>query len=302
VTIISPGGGFTAAHVPFSRTQLDRSIPEVFADQVRARPEQIAVRSVAGELTYMELDRASNRVCQAILAHGDPPGRPVAFVVEAGISPIVVILGILRSGNIYTPLEPDLPEVRLRQILDDSGARLIVTDEQNRAGLDRLGISSSRVINFDRLDSRHDGQRPPRPPRADQPCSLLYTSGSSGAPKGVLQIHRNLLHCVLRYTNGCKLSSDDRFLLLASPSFAASVPDLFASLLNGATLLCYSIREGSFNELAEWIQRQGATIYHSVPSLFRQFAAGLSVRAPFTSVRLILLGGETVLSTDVELF
>jgi thioesterase domain-containing protein len=90
--------------------------------------------------------------------------------------------------------------------------------------------------------------------------------------------------------------------MLASPSFAASFPDLFGSLLNGATLLTYPIKEGSLTELARWMESEQATTYHSVPSLFRRFARGLSGQELFPALRLILLGGEPTLKSDVQLF
>ena len=287
--------------VPFSRDHLERSIPQVFADQVRAGLDKTAVRSLTGELTYGDLDQASNRLCKVILFDGDPPPRPVAFMVSPGISPVISILGILKSGNIYLPLDAMLPNNRLRRILEDSGARLVVTDSLHRARIQSLMDGERRIIDLDRIELVRGLEEPVAFPHPEQPCSLLYTSSTS-APKGVLQTHRNLLHCVLRYTNGCLLSRDDRFLLLASPAFAASVPDIFGSLLNGATLLCYTIQEGSFNELGRWMEREKATIYHSVPSLFRRFANGLSGEGLFPSLRMIILGGEAVLKSDVDLF
>jgi amino acid adenylation domain-containing protein len=300
----SSGDNRAGVWTPFPRHNLERSITEVFADIVRGSPEKVAVRSATEVQSYRELNQVANGLGRAILSHCDPTRRPVAFMVRQGNAAIATILGILKARGVYTPLDPESPDIRLRHILKDSDATMIVADRHHRARLDSLlaAAKNIKLIDFDCIEPCSDPELPLTAAEADLPCSLLYTSSSTGAPKGVVQTHRNVLHCVLRYTNGCRLSASDRFLLLASTSFAASVPDVFTSLLVGGTLLCYSIHAGGLLDLAQWIEQERATIYHSVPSLFRRFARGLSGHDRFPALRLITLGGEPVLKSDVELF
>ena len=130
---------------------------------------------------------------------------------------------------------------------------------------------SKRVIALDLIDPGLDAGNLDLDIAPERLGSILYTSSSTGEPKGVIQNHRNILHCVLRYTNGNHVSARDRISLLASTAFAASVPDIFGALLNGARLLPFSVREHSFTELANWLNQEDISIYHSVPTLFRHW-------------------------------
>ncbi len=140
------------------------------------------------------------------------------------------------------------------------------------------------------------------PASPDDLAYILFTSGSTGRPKGVMQSHRNLLHNILKLSNGLGIVPNDRLTLLSSCSFGASVSDVYGALLNGAAVCPFSLSEGGLLRLRLFLVEEGITILHCVPSLFRQLAASLDGSEDLSRLRLIKLGGEPVLSSDFDLY
>ena len=134
---------------------------------------------------------------------------------------------------------------------------------------------------------------------------LLYTSGSTGEPKAVTQSHRNVLHHIASYTNSLHISAEDRLLLVASLGVDAAVQDIFGALLNGATVCPFDVRSNELGALAQWIAEEEITVFHATPSLYRYFVAALGEqpgRWSFPKLRLVVLGGEKVVPSDLELY
>ena len=284
--------------VPFERAAIQQSIPSRFAGQVTAGPERVAATMGPDSLTYAQLDAWSNRVAHAVLAaRGDRP-EPVACVVEQSLALIATILGVLKAGKMYVPLEAAHPRDRLAHLLRDCGASLALVDRGAAPLLRELGGASLQVLPIDELEAGPD-----EPPSVDvepgAPAYIYYTTGSTGQPKGVVDSHRNVLHNVMRYTNGLGITRDDRLTLLQSPSFSGAVSSLFGALLNGATSLPWDVRKSSAAELADYVDGAGVTIYHSVPTIFRSFLRGERV---FSHVRIVRLEGDQAALLDVELF
>jgi acyl-coenzyme A synthetase/AMP-(fatty) acid ligase/thioesterase domain-containing protein/acyl carrier protein len=140
------------------------------------------------------------------------------------------------------------------------------------------------------------------PPRADDLAYIYYTSGTTGRPKGVVDTHRNVLHNVMRYTNGLYLCPDDRLTLLQAPMFSGAVSNVFGALLNGAALFPYDVARAGVAGIGPWLLENEITIYHSVPVLFRQFLRSVDANQKFPSVRVVRLEGDHASPADVELF
>ena len=138
--------------------------------------------------------------------------------------------------------------------------------------------------------------------RADGLAYVVFTSGSTGAPKGVMQTHQNILHVAARYTNSLYLGSEDRVSLLSSCSVTASVAPLFSALLNGATLFGLAVRHAGLDALAAWLDARRISLYHSVPSLFRHLMRSVPQQRVFATVQVVRLGGDSVYRSDWELF
>lgn len=292
----------TNEFVPFSQQEIAQSIPSRFEKTVRSNLTNVAVETVQHRWTYAELDKRANIVAHKVLQSCGSGAHRVALLLEHDAPMIAAIVGLLKSGKTYVPLDPTYPKKRLAFVLEDSQAAAIVTDAKNAELAKELNSGALSVVNLDDLNGETSCNSPNViiPPEAI--AYLLYTSGSTGIPKGVMQIHRNVLQHIRNYTNGLHICAQDRVSLLASYSFDASVMDIFGALLNGATLYPYNLHNYGFNELATWIAREEITLYHSTPTLYRHLCSTLTEEQRFPKLRLVVMGGEKVIPHDVELF
>jgi amino acid adenylation domain-containing protein len=286
----------------FPSDEVEQSIPSRFRRIAARYPDRRAVKDGPHELTYARLDRAANRIARAILARGGSADEPVALLLQHGASLIAGILGVLKAGRIYLPLDPSFPRARLAYILEDAGAGLVISDGAHLELVRSLGPAARPVLDLDRLDPGLPDTDLDLPISPGAPAYVLYTSGSTGRPKGVVQSHRNVLWDIREYTNTLHISCDDRMTLLYSCSVNGAVRGIFGALLNGASLYPFDVKERGLNGLAELLSREEITFYHSVPSVFRHFVATLSGRETFPRLRVIRFGGERVLARDVEAY
>jgi amino acid adenylation domain-containing protein len=292
----------SSTFVEFGKEDIEQSIPARFEKIVEQYPERIAIKTKEAGLTYDQLNQQANRVAHALLCKGQPIAEPVAFLLEDGIPPIVILLGILKAGYMYLPLDPTLPANRLVTIIEDSQTHLIVTDQKNAALAQEVACGNVAVCTLEDWTAQGPTTNPGLTVSPDSLATIFYTSGSAGQPKGVITNHRVMLHTIMNLTNHYGISRDDRVALLFLIAFAASVGPLFGPLLNGATLLPYNLKADGFSGLASWLRQEQITFYMSVPSTFRRLVATLPDTAPLSHLRLIVLGGEPVYKRDVELY
>ena len=311
-----PGNRIQATN-PFTRFdkgEIEQSIPDRFAAQVKKYPKKTAVKSRNYEWSYEELNRAANRVAHAILnACGEGQER-VALLFEHDAPMIAGLLGTLKAGKTYVPLDPLCPQARLAHILDDSQPTALLTNNKSIALARDLTRDGLRLINIESLERTAPATDINLSIAPRDLAYLLYTSGSTGQPKGVMQNHRNVLHYIRAYTNNLHINADDRLTLLSSYCFDAAVMDIYGALLNGATLYPVDLKEEGLAGLSEWLSKEEITIYHSTPTVYRYFidarertlpaclARPLAEEHDFPGLRLVVLGGEEVNRSDVELY
>ena len=294
---VHPRGGFAE----FCKAEIDQSISQRFEKIVRRYPDRVAVESRRQRLTYSELDQLANRVAHAVLDTCGKDSGGIAVLMEHDAAVIGAILGALKAGKFYLPLDPSLPLTRSRWILEDAAVTAIVTNTRHLPLAQSLMESSIPVVNMDETPSVGDLD-PPQHCRPDDLCWVIYTSGSTGRPKGVMQTHRNVLHFMRNYTNALRIGIQDRLSLLYSFSVNGGAHDVFAALLNGAAICPYDLKEQGFAGLEAWFNKFEITIYHSVPTVFRQLANSLSGHEAFPSIRIVRLGGEPIYRRDLDLF
>ncbi len=219
---------------------------------------------------------------------------------------IIAILAVLKAGKFYVPLDPAYPAPRLAVMLADSQTRLVITRGSPVELWARLKADSEPAppsfLDMMMLDPELSVGNPPLSASSEGMFNLIYTSGSTGKPKGVLQTHRNVLFDTHASTQHFALNANDRFALIVPCTFGASASDIFGALLNGAALCLLDVKKAGLDRLGAWLREEAITIYHSVPTVFRQFMALVGQHETFPAMRLIKLGGETLLRQDVALF
>ncbi|MBI1398031.1 MAG: amino acid adenylation domain-containing protein [Betaproteobacteria bacterium] len=208
----------------------------MFRDVVRRSPDAPAVEDVDGALTYAELDAASDRFAGRLRAAGAGRGHIVALCVPRGRGMIVALLGILKAGAAYLPLDPAYPKDRLAYMLSDSGAQLLVAARRVEAS---LPDGTPAVVWMDETDAVTEdasgaSQQDPVGPR--DLAYVIYTSGSTGRPKGVMIEHHSACNLGLAFGEGLNIFPGKRVIQFAAFGFDASVEEILTALLRGATL------------------------------------------------------------------
>ncbi|MGW0934575.1 non-ribosomal peptide synthase/polyketide synthase [Streptomyces sp. NPDC002666] len=194
-------------------------VPQAFAAQVAATPDAVALVHGDVELTYGELEVWANRFAHALIAGGVGPEMVVAVALPRSVEAVVAVLGVLKAGAAYLPVDPAYPAARIAFMLEDARP-VVVVDDPAFVSEGEWPSSAPEVV----LDVRH-------------PAYVIYTSGSTGRPKGVLVSHAGVASLVAAQIERFAIDPASRVLQFASPSFDASVSEIFTALLCGATLV-----------------------------------------------------------------
>jgi amino acid adenylation domain-containing protein len=274
------------------------SIVAAFSAQVARTPNRVALCCEGESLTYAELDAHANRLAHRLRGLGIGPESVVAICLERSIAMGVAILGTLKAGGIYLPLDPSYPQDRLHFMLTDAQARVALCSQALRA---RLAGVDLKVIELDASDEQaHQAAQPAGPPHvplnAGHAAYIIYTSGSTGQPKGVVVQHGNVLSLLAAGDLHFQFGSDDVWTLFHSFAFDFSVWELFGALLSGGRLVIVpylvSRSTGDFYRL---LHDQGVTVLNQTPSAFRQLVAWeQSQEALPLRLRYVIFGGEAL--------
>ena len=292
----------TEPFLEFPREEIEQSIAARFEDQVRKHSHRLAVKSGETKLTYDELNQAANRAAHAILSELGEGQEQVALLCGQSTQGMAGMLGVLKAGKIYVPLDPAAPKSRNEFVLSDAQVSLIVADDENISLARSTAPANVAVIHLDTFRSNLPSDNPHLHIPPDRLSYLMYTSGSTGEPKGVAQNHRNVLSKVMGWVNVVHISPGDRLSMLRAFHVSGSIRDLFGGLLCGAAVLPYDVKREGFSHLASWLVDEKITIYNSVVTLFRSFGATLKGSEDFSTIRLIKLSGEPVYKRDVDIF
>jgi amino acid adenylation domain-containing protein len=248
-------------------------LADAFEAQVQRDPDRAAVIADQETLTYRELDRRANRLAHWLIERGAGPEQLVAVRLPRSVELVVAIYAVEKAGAAYVPVDIELPEDRVRQLLDGAGPLLVL--DENLPDV-----------------SAYPDSKPERVLSPDNAAYVIYTSGSTGGPKGVQVSHRSIMNRLVWGLDYFGVTPEDRVLLSTSTSFDASVAELFAPLQVGAAIVV--AREGGRREpayLAELIQREGVTGAFFVPSLLDAFISEPAAKK-CTSLRWMEVAGE----------
>ncbi|WP_458309156.1 AMP-binding protein, partial [Mycobacteroides abscessus] len=217
------------------------SIPELFAEQVVRDPGAVAVSCGGRSVSYRGLDEASNRLAHLLISHGVGPGQRVALLFSRSVEAVVAIMGVLKTGAAYVPIDPSVPDVRLRFVLCDAGPVVVVTTAELA---DRLGGSGLVIIDIDDVSSG-PGAAHIDGPQLSAPCGsdiayVIYTSGTTGTPKGVAIPHHNVTRLLEAIDDDLELVPGQGWAQCHSLAFDFSVWEIFGALLHGGRLVVVS--------------------------------------------------------------
>ena len=285
--------------VAFGAAECDQPIHQRFEQQARRYANASAIRLQSGDVSYRELNAAANRAARMLRATAGDDSKPVALLTDQGYESIVWTLASLKAGICYAPLDQRLPESALRSIIKDLNPGRSVAAPQYCERVRGLAANDFAVIQSDANRDSFSSDNLDLLVRPDSVACIFYTSGSTGAPKGIADCHRNVLHNVLRYTNSLRFAPGDILSLVQNPSFSGTASSLFGALVNGATAAPFDLQGEGLQTISQWLRYAQVTVFHGVPSIFRQLADPLT---KFPSVRLIRLEGDRATPLDVAHF
>jgi surfactin family lipopeptide synthetase A len=269
---------------------------ELFEAQVQRAPERTALRVEATTLSYAELDARANRIAQALRARGVGRGQRIGLCVERGPDLLAGVLGILKAGAAYVPLDPAFPENRLRFMAEDAQLALLVS---TAALAGSCGLPRARQLLLDTdaavLAAQSDQRLTPAAAldaRAEDPAYVIYTSGSTGQPKGVVVPHRAVVNFLTSMAREPGLTAEDVLVAVTTLSFDIAVLELQLPLTVGATVVLASRDEASDGQaLSALLEQHQATVMQATPVTWRLLlAAGWSGGTAFKA----LVGGEAL--------
>ncbi|MEV5687424.1 amino acid adenylation domain-containing protein [Streptomyces sp. NPDC052164] len=272
-----------------SEVPADASLWDLFAEQVRLRPDAVAV--VAGEerTTYRQLARRAERLAARLAARGVARGSLVGLCTRRDTDLVVGILGILRAGAAYVPLDPDYPAQRLSYMAADAGLSVVVTQRGTEVPVSAL-----------LLDADTDGDLPVPDVTvtgADL-AYLIYTSGSTGEPKAVTVPHGQVVRLMRATQDRYRFDERDVWTLFHSFAFDFSVWELWGALVHGGRLVVVPLwQTRSPEDFQRLLAREKVTVLNQTPAAFRQLAAVDEERPEPLSLRYVIFGGDA-LDTD----
>jgi len=290
-----PAGGY----VEFTAEEVEQSIAARFEKVVRLYPERLALKQGDGSFTYDRLNRAANRIAHHILSLRGADSEPIGIYLTEQTAMVMALLGILKAGKFYLPLDPSFPQSRNVGVAKDCGATVIVTERSNAAAVAELFGNAYRLVAVEDCEASTPDDNPATPITGDHYAYVLHTSGSTGRFKGVAEKQLNTLHEVRCYVNQIHVSRHDRLTLLHSLSFRACELHLFAALLTGACLYPYDLPGLGLSGLAAWLRQEEITVWHSIPAVYRQMIEILLAEERFPAARLVHLSGAPVFHSDV---
>ena len=288
--------------VKLNPEDIEQSIPERFQQQVRQYGDRLAIKTTEHQFTYHTLNQLANRIARTILNQQGEGAEPIALLFSNGAPIIAAMLSVLKAGKFYIPIDTSQPQARITYILQDSQAKLLLTDNTQIELAKELSQQGLEIINIDDINSQESSDNLDIIISPESLAYIIYTSGSTGQPKGVMQNHRYVLNLTKNYTNSGYLSIEYRFAILYSPGFGGAVRDIYCALLNGAALFPFDVKLFGLTQLGHWLNEQKITIFFAVATMFRHFAQSLTADEQFPHLRQIQIGSETVYQKDVQLY
>ncbi|AIG26684.1 non-ribosomal peptide synthase/polyketide synthase [Brevibacillus laterosporus] len=284
---------FNHTQVPFEQ---DKTIPQIFEELVMKHPHHPAVYFEGDQLTYQELNDKANQLARELLALGIGTDQIVAVMADKSIEMIVAIMAVLKAGGAYVPIDPAYPGERIAYVLEDSQAKVLLTQSHLLESVHMdIATYQGKIVELsdDRLYQGDSTNLKLSITPADL-AYVIYTSGTTGKPKGVMLEHHGVVKLKQHIFDHYGMYQEDRVLQYVSPSFDASVKEIFACLLHGATL--YVPKKETTQDPAlfeDYVNRHHITVA-ALPPVFLVHVNPDKI----TSLRLLFTGGSAI-TTDL---
>jgi amino acid adenylation domain-containing protein/non-ribosomal peptide synthase protein (TIGR01720 family) len=261
------------------------TVPDLFARQVAATPDAVALWFEETSLTYQDLDLRVDRLARELAGRDVGAESVVAVSLRRSPELVVALLAVLKAGAAYLPIDADHPAERISDLVEDSGACLAIVDATTAAAFTGQPVPCLRG---DEPTGWHGGGALGHPPRPESAAYVIYTSGSTGRPKGVTVTHQGVAGMVDAHVAKLEMTTQSRMLQLASPSFDVSLCELFSALLSGASVVLAAKDELVPGlPLAQIVDRHQVTHMMLVPSMLASVPAGT-----LSSLQCLVVGGE----------
>ena len=286
----------------FNNTSIDfqtaAGIHELFEQQVKRTPGAVAVVYNGDQLTYAELNARANQLAHYLTELGVTRNTLVGLLMERSLTMVVSLLGVLKAGAAYVPLDPSYPMERLQLMIDDARSPVLLTQEELLEAAASNLATATRVVCVDhdsKQIARYSVDNPAAQTTPDDLAYVIYTSGSTGRPRGAMIPHRAITNHMLWMQHCFPLTAEDRVLQKTPFSFDASVWEFYAPLLSGAVLIMAAPGvQLEVSVLAKVIVKERVTVLQGVPSLLRVLVEEDALRHCRGMLRRVFSGGETL--------
>jgi amino acid adenylation domain-containing protein/non-ribosomal peptide synthase protein (TIGR01720 family) len=276
----------------------DKTISCLFEEQVEKNPDRVGLLCGREQLTYRQMQEKANRLARVLTARGVKPDTIAAAMLFSSVELAIGLLGILKSGGAYLPLDPAYPRDRLRYMLQDSGVELVITGTGTTGELEEIYSGLKKVDILQDLDDSLPGTNPPLAYGPGNIAYIIYTSGSTGRPKGVLVEQKSVVNTLVYRKEAYKMNGDTICLQLFSHAFDGFVASFFTPLVSGAKVIILNHRHAKdITKIVETIVNNIVTHFISVPTLFQSIIRWLSPRET-ANLKVVTLAGE-MLSPEV---
>ena len=276
----------------------DSCIHELFEEQAERRAGAVALALDGERVTYSELNSRANRLAHYLRRAGLKPEARAGILLERSGEMGVALLGVLKAGGAYVALDPSYPPERLRQMLEDAGVSILLSTRRLSGDLPE---HSARVVLFDEEWPRiaeESAENPGRVADADNLAYLVYTSGTTGRPKGILVQHRSLVNAIHAFITHHRVTERDSILQFASLSFDVSAEEFFAAWLSGARLVMRPATPvASPEQFVRFLEEEGVTLVNLPASFWAEWATAVAERGCRMPSRLrrVIVGNEKTL-------
>jgi amino acid adenylation domain-containing protein len=268
----------------------NKSVCDLFEDQVSKTPNCDAVVYKNNKISYKELNDRANQLAYFLKENGAEKEIVIALMLHRSIEMMVGLYGILKSGCAYLPIDPEYPQERISYMLENSNAKILITDNElkkrvSNSKIDIININESKIFENEPHNQSKDFSK--------DIAYLIYTSGSTGTPKGIMVEHRNVVNFILGVTNKVPFESGKTILSLTTISFDIFVLETFLSLSKGLRVIMGSSEEQTDpTRMAEVIQKYNVEMLQFTPSRLKMILDSGKGKEIFGNIKELMVGGE----------